>query len=175
MEEINYYNAKPAKSKLGVASTVCYVVGIIAILVSAFSFVTLFTRDYTKNKPYMLSYSILGMPIEFSVTLKDGGIASVSTTALFETENYEVKYYVADGILYMESDDVDSVGFEKIGKINSTKISGEDPESDMSMTLVCKSAKIQQNISIAVISVGAAILLTAIILTAINKKNKPLI
>ena len=180
MQEMQYYNynynynnyRQPEKSRLKVASKICYIISIIAILVSAVSLIILATKDYTKNKKYEYSSSILGIPFGFSITLKDDEVAIVSTSALGETESGEVKYYVEDGVLYMESLDDESLGFQKVGKISSTKVVVENSEYDLSMALVCESAKIQQNVSIAVISVGGVVLLAAIIMTAISKKNK---
>ena len=172
MGEMQYYNySSHVKSRLKLVSKIFNIIGVIAILISAVSLIMLSTKEFTKNKSYKYSNTILGIPFEISITLKDDSVAFVSTTVFGKSESGESKYYVEDGILYMESDDEENPGFKKVGKITTTKIVLEGYEDTMGMDLVCKSAKIQQKISIAVVISGAVILAIGIIINIIDKRR----
>ena len=104
--------------------------------------------------------------ISVDIILKDGG--TFVETAIFPDEPVEIntgKYFVKDGALYVDYsyDDgtYEDYGFEEYGKISATKISIES--EGLTLTMVCKPAKTQQNISITFTVIGSILLVAGLI------------
>lgn len=171
-------NKRDIKSLIKLISWIVGAVGAVALLISIISLIVLGSKDYTKNKKYVYEESLMGMTMKVELTLKDDGTFTEIANIMGEIESESGKFYVTHGKLYVDyaydDDTLDDTGFEEYGKISATRIHIED--LGMNVSMVCKSAKTQQNVSIAFVVIGSILVVasagTLITIDYLSKRNR---
>ena len=157
---------KDYKPLISLISKLAIYIGAIVVIVASISLIIVNSKDYTKDKDYRYKQTIFGMDFEADILLKDNG--TFVETAIIPGEPVEVltgKYFVKSGNLYVDYDydngTYEDVGFELYGEIDATEI--EIEMDGLSIEMVCKSAKTQENLSTAFTIIGSILLVAGIV------------
>ena len=159
-------NKKDYKPLISLISKIAIYVGLIVLIISAICLIVVSSKDYTKDKEYKYEQTIFGMEFEVDIVLKDNG--TFIETAIIPGDPVEVltgKYFVKSGNLYLDYDydngTYEDVGFELYGEIDATEI--EIEMEGLSVEMVCKSAKTQENLSITFTIIGSILFAAGLI------------
>lgn len=155
---------------------VTFIVSSSLFLLSLIGTIIIVAMPFTKGE-YFGEMSIEGSSIHSTIILKKGDECIIESRVGAMSYRQQGRYYVHNGYLYVSQEDEGFNNFEKIGKINSRKVTvaeySEDLGVDAKYVFTCKTTNTFYNINIAVMIVSGIGVATSVALYIFLKKKKP--